>query len=232
MDFRSLGLAPTGRKGTPMKTNWKNLAHLVAVTLIAVMASLAPGFALAHCDSLDGPVLVEAKAALAKRDVTPLLKWIPKADEAEITAAFQKTVALSGKGADVKEMAEMYFFETLVRIHRAGEGFAYTGLKATVKDAGPAVLGADQALEIGCPQALTNLVTGEAAEGIRRRFDHTMELRAKADTSVEAGREYVAAYVDYVHYVEGVHTAAEKSAPHGGEEKTAEAKPKGGCGHK
>lgn len=201
----------------------------IVALLIALFAPLA---ALAHCDSLDGPVLVEAKAALKKGDVTPLLKWIPKSDEGTVKAAFAQTLALGKKGEDVKEMAEMYFFETLVRLHRAGEGFAYTGLKATAKDAGPAVLGADESLELGCSHAVTILVTKAVEEGIKRRFEHTYGRKAKASTSVEAGREYVAAYVDYVHYVEGVYEAAKRQTSHEAGEEPAEVAPKGGCGHK
>jgi len=44
------------------------------------------------------------------------------------------------------------------------------------------------------------------------------ELRAlgilRRLSSVAAGRDYVAAYVDYVHFVEAVHRLAEKGAPH------------------
>lgn len=203
----------------------------MALTLAAAL--LAPNYALAHCDSLDGPVLVEAKAALKSGEITPILKWIPKEDEEEIKAAFAKTLTLSKKGEDVREMAETYFFETLVRVHRAGEGFAYTGLKGSVKDAGPAVNGADEALELGCAHALTNMITKEVSKGINERFDRTYALKAKAGGSVEAGREYVAAYVDYVHYVEGLHVAAEREAGHGdGHAEGTKEAPKAGCGHK
>lgn len=210
-----------------------NIKLVVFALALALLPLALPSLAKAHCDSLDGPVLVEAKAALKTGDVTPLLKWVPARDEELIREAFKKTLALGAKGEEVREFAEMYFFETLVRIHRAGEGFAYTGLKATASDAGPAVTGADQALEAGCAHNLTRLVTGEVVEGIKSRFNHTLELKAKAGDSVEAGREYVAAYVDYVHYVEGVHSAAEKSVSHGeaGKADHVEA-PKRGCGHK
>jgi len=34
-----------------------------------------------------------------------------------------------------------------------------------------------------------------------------VEARKHADESVEAGRKYVAAYVEYIHYVEGIRGA-------------------------
>ncbi|NTU60034.1 MAG: hypothetical protein HGA98_03130 [Deltaproteobacteria bacterium] len=182
----------------------------------------------AHCDSLDGPVVVTAKAALAKGDVTPILKWVGQADEGEIKAAFARTLVVRAKGPEAKELADRFFFETLVRVHRAGEGFPYTGLKATVAEAGPAVLGADKALETGSVEGLVKAVTDEAAAGLRRRFAHARELKEHANHNVAAGREYVAAYVDYVHYAEGLHEAAARKSEHHGE---GGAKPHGGHSH-
>lgn len=205
--------------------------RLWLAALAAGTAIFWAGAALAHCDSVDGPVVNEARAALEKGDVTPILKWIPAGSEAEIKAAFAKTRALRDRGQDVREMADTYFFETLVRVHRAGEGYGYTGLKGSVKNAGPAVNGADDSLESGCAHALTGMLLEEAREGIGTRFEHTKKLKENADKSVEAGREYVAAYVDYVHYVEGIHQAATKREGHGGGEAHAAKPAAGGCDH-
>lgn len=209
------------------------LATLAALSLAALL--LFPfSKANAHCDSLDGPVIVTAKAALERGDVTPILKWIQPADSNEIKEAFHKTLAVRAKGPEARDLADHYFFETLVRVHRAGEGAPYTGLKATVAEAGPAVVGADKALETGSVDSLVKLVAEEASEGIRARFAHARELRKHADHNVDAGREYVAAYVDYVHYVEGLHAASARKAGHHGEaeaETEARAAPHGGHAH-
>jgi len=79
------------------------------------------------------------------------------------------------------------------------------------------VVGADRALETGSVDELAHLVTDAATEGIRERFGHARELKKHADHNVDAGRDYVAAYVEYVHYVEGVYAAATKSTGHHGE---------------
>jgi hypothetical protein len=101
----------------------------------------------------------------------------------------------------------MYFFETLVRLHRAGEGAPYTGLKPAGTDTGPAVKGADKALETGSVDPLVKMVTQEAAAGIRQRFAQAAEARMHMNDSVAAGRKFVEAYVTFVHYVEAVHDA-------------------------
>ncbi|MFO7915382.1 MAG: DUF6448 family protein [Candidatus Krumholzibacteriales bacterium] len=169
--------------------------------------------AFAHCDTLDGPVVQAAREALAKGDVTPLLKWVQADDEKEIRAAFQKTLAVRVKGTEAKELADMYFFETLVRIHRAGEGAPYTGLKPG-EAVDPAVALADNALESGSVDKLVDVLTKALSNGIRERFQHTSETRKHANDSVAAGREYVKAYVIFTHYVEGLHAMIKGGGGH------------------
>jgi len=143
-----------------------------------------------------------ARIALDKGDVTPLLKWVRPEEEKEIRAAFQKTLAMRAKGSEAKEFADMYFFETLVRIHRQGEGAPYTGLKPG-EAVDPAVALADKALENGNVDKLVNVLTNAMANGIRERFSRAYENQKHADTSVAAGREFVESYVIFTHYVEG-----------------------------
>lgn len=188
---------------------------VLGVTLIADF-KFAPFFlplVFAHCDTLDGPVVKTAKAALEKGDITPILKWIKKDDEKEIKDLFQKTLTVRSKGRDAQELADMYFFETLVRIHRAGEGAPYTGLKPAGA-VEPAVLEADRALESGSADNLVKLLTEASALGIRERFNKAYEAKKHADHNVEAGREFVQAYVEFTHYVERLHMDASSAAQH------------------
>ena len=183
---------------------------LLGSALLAVL----PSRALGHCDSLDGPVVAAARQALEKADVTPVLKWVDAGSEQEVRAAFRKTLAVRSQGAAARELADQYFLETVVRIHRAGEGEGFTGLKPAGLDLGPAVAGTDRALESGSVDALVRLVGDRAAAGIRQRFDRALAARKHADDSVEAGRQYVAAYVDFIHYVERVYELAGSAGGH------------------
>jgi len=173
-----------------------------------------PNIAGAHCDTLDGPVVVTAREALEKGDITPVLKWVKKEDKKEIRAQFDKTLVARKQGKEAKELADMYFFESLVRIHRAGEGAPYTGLKAagTVE---PSVSAADKALYSGSVDNLVHLVTEASAKGIRERFAHTLEAKKHTDENIEAGRKFVEAYVEFTHYVERLHTDAERPSAQG-----------------
>ncbi|MCI0691073.1 DUF6448 family protein [candidate division KSB1 bacterium] len=183
----------------------------------AAMSFLLPRTARAHCDAMNGPVVMAAKSALEKGGITPVLKWIKKEYEAETQAAFKKTLMVRNKGPEAKELADMYFFETVVRLHRAGEGEPYTGIKPASAKLEPAVVAADKALESGSVEVLVKMITDDVAKGIRERFEHTIAAKKHAEKSVEAGREFVAAYVEFMHYVERLHHDAASKATHHGE---------------
>jgi hypothetical protein len=169
----------------------------------------------AHCDSLDGPVVKTAAIALEKGDIIPLLKWVRPSDEKEIRDAFELTVAVRAQGGKAKELADMYFFETLVRIHRAGENAPYTGLKPG-EAIDPAVALADKGLEAGSIDKLVDVLTGAMEKGIRERFHDASEKQKHADDSVAAGRDFVESYVIFTHYVEGLHGLIKAGAAHHG----------------
>jgi hypothetical protein len=156
---------------------------------------------------MDGPVVRDAKLALKNADVTPVLKWVRKADESSIRAAFENTMKVRALSPAARDVADAYFFETLVRIHRTGEGEPYTGLKPAGTEVEPGIELADKALEFGSADQLVKQVTAEVANGIRQRYASVQQASKHAQESVEAGREYVAAYVEYIHYVESLHQA-------------------------
>ena len=187
-------------------TSMRQLGAATGSAILAgVLATLMAGSAFAHCDSTSGPVITEAQAALDKGDVTPVLKWVGPHDEAEIKAAFARSVAVRAKGPDARELADRYFLETLVRLHRAGEGAPYTGIKDEPIE--PVIAMADRALAGGSADDMVGHIGKHLAEAIRQKFDRAAAAAAHKDESVAAGREFVAAYVAYVHYVEGIHTA-------------------------
>lgn len=168
----------------------------------------------AHCDTLNGPVVSDARVALDRGEVTPVLKWVKPAAEAEIKAAFTQALAVRKLGPAAQELADRYFFETLVRVHRAGEGAPYTGLKGPETVVDPGIEAADQALEAGQADELLHHLTTALNAQLGRRFQQTVTARQHANDSVAAGRTYVAAYVDYIHYVERLHQALTTAVAH------------------
>jgi hypothetical protein len=190
------------------------ISLFTAMVIIGAVMLLAPVKASAHCDTMEGPVVNTARMALDKGDVTPVLKWVRKEDEGEIREQFKRTLVARKQGKEAGELADRYFFETLVRVHRAGEGAPYTGLKS--EPAEPIIQAADKALETGSAEHLVKHVSEAVAAGIRERFERVKAAKKHADESVEKGREFVAAYVEYTHYVERLYgDAAAKGGLHG-----------------
>ncbi len=184
------------------------------IVLVAFSIGISAYRAFAHCDSLDGPVIKEAQLALKKGDVTPLLKWVTKEHAKDIRSAFAQALVVRTKGKDARELADRFFFETLVRVHRSGEGAPYTGLKPA-GTIGPAVAAADKAIDAGSVDELSAKIGIAVRDGIRKRFAEVVEKKKHANDSVEAGREFVEAYVQYVHFVEGIHNMVAKGPAHG-----------------
>lgn len=177
---------------------------LIFTTLAATILS-APG-AWPHCDTVEGPVVHDARRALEKQDVTPVLKWISDEDEPEIREAFEKTLAVRTQSEAAREMADYYFFETLVRVHRATEGFGYTGLRS-ISTVDPVLVEADEALESGSAEELIEHLTRQVERELRERFEKAHENKQHADDSVRQGRDYVQSYVQFVHFVEAIREA-------------------------
>jgi hypothetical protein len=171
--------------------------------LLGAGAFITQGRALAHCDTMDGPIVPEAQQALASGDLTPVLKWVPESDEGTIRDAFARARSLKGKGEEAEALAEQWFLETLIRVHRQAEGAGFTGLKPAGSMA-PAFKAADEALDGGNVDALATEVSAAVRAEIEARFRTVSELRAHVDDSPRAGRRYVAAYVGYMHFVKGV----------------------------
>lgn len=138
--------------------------------LVLGLLVLTPNRALGHCDGMDGPVVKAAQKALETGNVNLVLIWVQKADEVEIRKAFDQTMTVRKLSPEAKALADRYFFETLVRLHRAGEGAPYTGLKPAGRDLGPAIPAADKALADRTAEPLVKLVNGVRGEGASRAF--------------------------------------------------------------
>jgi hypothetical protein len=176
--------------------------------LLLGTSMVVPRAARAHCDTMDGPVVGAAREALATDRVELVLPWVPAADEEAVRAAFARAAAVRGLGPEALELADHWFFETVVRIHRAGEGEPFEGLLPAGTDAGPVVAAADRAIEGGSSDALVDLVTGAARDGLRARFRDAIKTAHFEPTDVAAGREHVHAYVTFLHYAESVYDTA------------------------
>jgi hypothetical protein len=183
---------------------WRSI---IALALLSVM----PTHAFGHCDGMDGPVVKAAQAALEQKDVNLVLIWVREEYEPEVRRAFARTVTVRELGSDARELADMYFFETVVRLHRLGEGAPYTGLKPAGRDLGPAIPAADRALESGSIDDLVKLMTETLRSGLREQYERALRSKGFATDDLAAGREYIEHYVAFIHYVERAYEAGSTS---------------------
>ena len=188
-----------------------------ALLLVLSLAAIVPSDARAHCDTYDGPVVKAGLEALDSGNLDLALMWIKPEAEPELRAAFKQAVTVRELGIEARALADRYFLETLVRLHRAGEGEPYTGIKPKGTDLGPVIPAADAALKSGSSRALTKLLTESVTAGLRHRFERVLATRKFKPHDVAGGREHVEAYVVFMHYVERVYAEATATAPaHGG----------------
>lgn len=192
----------------PHRTMFRRTA--IAVALLANVAISSPAFA--HCDTIKGPVVTAAAAALEAGDPGLVLHWVRPADEATIRSAFQQTLAVRALGPEAKALADRYFFETLVRMHRAGEGAPYTGLVDSEPE--PIIAATDSDLKLGTSDELERLLVAKVRAGLAERFAAARAAKGFRPGDIAAGRKFVAAYVPLTHWVEGVFTAAEGTSEH------------------
>ena len=188
---------------------------LSTIALVLISFVFYPSTALAHCDGIDGPVVLAAKEALKTGNVNLILTWVQETDEEEIRQVFDHTIRVRELGEDAQKLADTFFFETLVRIHRAGEGAPYTGLKHAGRDLGPAIPAADYAVETGSAKQVLELLNNAIHNGLHHRFVKVQKLKDFDKNDVKAGRDFVKAYVEFLHYVEPIYEIATSEGGHG-----------------
>ena len=167
-----------------------------------------------HCDSLDGPVVAAARNALVAGNVDLVLPYVPEAAEPEVRDVFDRVLPVRGLDPEATNIADQLFFETVVRLHRAGEGAPYTGLKPAGLPHGPAQPLAEQAVATGSPDALADLLAGVLRDELEQRLDHVVALGTSKDRSLADAREYVEAVLGFEVYSHHL-LQAMQARPHG-----------------
>jgi len=187
---------------------------LIAAVLLSGLALLGPSRAGAHCDTESGPVAVAARKALETGNFRPIRIWVGEAQEAELRARFDECLAVRQAGGKARALADRYFLETAVRLHREAEGMTYTGLKPA-RPLPPDIQAAERALAQGDAKTVTTFLADEMAEKVGTWFEQAVRARKQKDESVEAGRRWVDAYVKYVVYVHGLYETIRAGPKHG-----------------
>lgn len=167
-----------------------------------VLILLYPVVSFAHCDSVAGPVAKDVHKALTSGELSPVLKWIRPTDESELKAAFERALAVRKGGEEAAALADQFFLETAVRLHRASEGEPYTGLKpaSAAEERAPSLV--DAALSKNALDTVEDTVMSEVRIGLQAKISQLEKARKESEVSPAQGRAYIRAYVELIHYIE------------------------------
>lgn len=182
--------------GKVVKIAGMSIAVLAASMLSGVVAN-------AHCDTVDGPVVSDAKKSIVDNNINYILKWVKPEGEKELTKAFELSMKVRNLSPEAQTLADNYLFENLVRIHRAGEGAPFTGVKPSGSPVDEKILAADKSIEAGNLSPLEEFIPDDHKAELKERFEKVMSLKDFDANDVEAGREYIEAYVAFFHLAEG-----------------------------
>jgi hypothetical protein len=165
---------------------------------------------------MDGPVVTAARRALETKDVNLILPYVPDSAAAEVKSAFEKSLRARSGDPTAREVADLYFYETVVRLHRAGEGAPYTGLKPAGLDVGPIIPLAEQAIDQGSPDRLIGALTDALRHELTHRFEHMQHLAKHRPEDVAKAREYVSSKLGLQVYAHQLYQAMKRN-PHEGD---------------
>lgn len=190
------------------------------IAIVAAALLFGAQSAQAHCDAVDGPVAKAAQKALENGNIHPVLAYAPAAAEVEIRAAFDKSRKVRVLGGEARALADQAFMETVIRLHRAGEGAAYTGLRAAGTDYGPVIPAAEHAVETGDLTKLKVVLAEQIERALSERLAHVRELQKvsgepRTAAEVSGARKRISAELGLITFAETVHQAIQgKGAEH------------------
>jgi Family of unknown function (DUF6448) len=166
-----------------------------------------------HCHAMDGPVVTVARRALDQGEVATVLPSVPTQAEPEVMAAFEQVLPIDQTGGSAGALADRWCFETVVRLHRAGEGAPYTGLRPAGQDEGPVIPVAERALHTGSADELVHVLTQVVADQAKTRLNRAITLQQHEHGSVAAALEYIEAMLGLQVWAHKLYQAA-TSGPH------------------
>lgn len=189
-------------------------SNFYSIIVILFVTFILTGTASAHCDSMEGPVVKASQQALETGNINYVLVWVQPENESEVRAMFDKVNRVRLLGEDARELADMYFFETVVRIHRMGEGVGYTGLKPAGFKPEEGIEAADKAIEESSVDGILMHLDKSKHEDVQKYFTDLQSKRNYDVNDVNAGREYVASYVHFIHYIEALYSGNTENVEH------------------
>lgn len=176
---------------------------IVGLLVVALYLFLTPTIVSAHCDTHDGPTATDARKALETGNINYALQWIAPEGEEEIAKIFALSRKVRTLSPEARALADQYFQESLIRIHRAGEGAPYEGMKPASAPIDPKVTAADKCLAVGNLSPFAGILREAEVAALESKFQRALELKDYDINDLAAAREYIAAYVSFFKAAEG-----------------------------
>ena len=182
--------------------------------IVTLLAALKPVTVQAHCDTAEGPAVKDGHKSLETGNINYALKWIPADGESELRGVFEKALHVRTLGPEAADLADRLFLETMVRIHRMGEGVGFTGIQPIGTQIDPVVKAADEAIAAGTDADLLQMAPQERRSELDKHFQAALVAKDFAVDDLIAARRYIAAYVTFFKYAEGEDHAHHAPAGH------------------
>jgi hypothetical protein len=155
-----------------------------------------------------------ARHALDAGDVDLVLPFVHADGESEVRAMFRQVLPVRSLGPEARATADRLFFETVVRVHRSGEGAPYTGLKPAGLPVGPVIPLAERAIEEECIHQLADFLNNALREELQHRLDLVHGLAQHRGRSLQTEREYVQAVLSFEVYSHHLYQAIHSKTHH------------------
>lgn len=159
---------------------------------------------VSNCDSMGGPVVKAAEMALEMENVNHILPYVNEDDENEIKSAFEKASFVRELNADAADLADYWFFETVVRLHLKGKNEPFHGLKSSKDDMSPIMRKAKMAMDEEDLTDLFEFLSAKLETEMRKRFMEVLNSKDCDFNEVDEAREYVNSVIEFVSYVDDV----------------------------
>ena len=163
-----------------------------------------------YIESMDGPIVKAAETALDMENINYVIPFVSSKDSGELKDAFEKTLSVRELSGEAAELADFWFFETVVRLHRINNGNSYNGLKPAGIDWGPIIPKLDKAFETEKIDEFLNFLLNFIQEDIRSRFDDVLFKKDYDINDVEDARDYINSMLEFVDYTQKFYKYIEK----------------------
>jgi hypothetical protein len=178
--------------------------RLILVCSIVFAATVCSPRAAAERDLADEIVAQAARDALRTGDFTPIVIWVQKPQEQALHAAFRQTQAVRVLNREARELADEYFVDVAVRLHREAERDLFDG---------PARRAATRALAEHDGEIVVDVIVDRMRANLRARLRDVAQRRDFARGDVAGGRAYVASYTAFLRYAAALYAAATAPLP-------------------